>query len=54
MPMQGAIPSPNDESKHHEDQNDGSCYSNHSYDNNRILFTGNSRGYKQSTKRRLV
>lgn len=52
--IKDAIPSSDDESKHHEDQDDCSCHSNHSYDNNRILFTGNSCGYKQSTELKLV
>lgn len=52
--IKDAIPSSDDESKHHEDQDDCSCHSNHSYDNNRILFTGNSCGCKQSTELRLV
>lgn len=42
------LPSPNDEAKDHEHQDDGPCHGDHSDDDDGILLTGHGCGYKQS------
>lgn len=37
-----SVPSPNDEAKDHEDQDDGPCHGHHSNDDDRVLLTGHN------------